>query len=54
MGWNSGSSLLTEIWHEIKDLLPDKINNTGYSIKTVALTKLMVLFSNYDCDTLYE
>lgn len=48
MSWSTGSSLMSEIINELKEVIPDdKIRQEVYE-------KLIGCFENYDCDTLYE
>jgi len=47
MGWASGSSLLSEVWGEVREYVPVRK-------RTEVLIRLMEMFSNYDCDTLCE
>lgn len=47
MGWASGCNLLSSIWTEVRELIPE-----GERVKT--LETLMWLFEQYDCDTTSE
>ena len=49
MGWAGGSSLLTRVWAEVRESIPDVEDR-----RTIHLANLMAIFADDDCDTLSE
>lgn len=49
MGWASGSDLLTRVWAEVRESIPDKED-----ARQIHLANLMAVFADEDCDTLAE
>lgn len=47
MGWSSGSGILSDLWEDIREYVPEDKRRALFG-------KLADIFWNHDCDTLYE
>lgn len=48
MSWSSGSTIFSDIIHSIKESVPE------YETRVEVYGKLIEIFENHDCDTLFE